>query len=180
VASFWRLGRGFWRVQMGIEEDEILPMLQVARPGDRRWDEMTPERVVLSSIRASRSTWKFLVCEGPQITETVWLSAARACVKNIHEECNQAGTHSKAERVVPGEAMQRHGATEGRIPCQGRKCTGDRTAREHDGETNTRGGFPATGCGDRDQRLGHGGEVPLRSCPERPCCRRRYSNNMSA
>jgi hypothetical protein len=53
-------------------------MLQVARPGDRRWDEMTLERVVLSSIRASRSTWKFLVCKGPQMTETVWLSVASA------------------------------------------------------------------------------------------------------
>ncbi len=34
--SMWK-----WQVQLGIEEGEILPWLQVAKPGDRHWGEMT-------------------------------------------------------------------------------------------------------------------------------------------
>jgi hypothetical protein len=58
--SMWK-----WQMQLGIEEDKILPWLQVAQPGDRHWGKMTLERVTLSPGGASRSTWKFLVCKGP-------------------------------------------------------------------------------------------------------------------
>jgi hypothetical protein len=64
--SMWK-----WQMQLGIEEDEILPWLQVARPRDRQQSDAEPGGV-------SRSTWKFLVCKGRQMTETVWLTAARA------------------------------------------------------------------------------------------------------
>jgi hypothetical protein len=30
--SMWK-----WQMQLGIEDDEILPLLQVAQPGDRHW-----------------------------------------------------------------------------------------------------------------------------------------------
>jgi hypothetical protein len=45
-----------WQMQLGIEEDEILPLLQVTQPGDRHWGEMTLERVRLSSGGVSWST----------------------------------------------------------------------------------------------------------------------------
>jgi hypothetical protein len=67
-----------WQMQLGIEDDEILPWLQVAQPGDRHWGELTLDRVTLNPGGVSRSTWKFLVCKGRQMTETVWLTAARA------------------------------------------------------------------------------------------------------
>ncbi len=50
----------------------------MAQPGDRPCCELTLENVTLSPERMSRSTWKFLVCKGRQMTETVWLTAARA------------------------------------------------------------------------------------------------------
>jgi hypothetical protein len=59
-----------WQMQLGIEEDEILPWLQVAQLGDRYWGEMTLERVRLSPGGVSRSRWKFLVRKGQQMTET--------------------------------------------------------------------------------------------------------------
>jgi hypothetical protein len=34
--------------------------------------------LTLESVTLNRSTWKFLVCKGRQMTETVWLTAARA------------------------------------------------------------------------------------------------------
>jgi hypothetical protein len=64
--SMWK-----WQMQLGIEEDEILPWLQVVQPGDRHWGEMTLDRVTLNPGGASRSTWKFLVSKGRQMTETV-------------------------------------------------------------------------------------------------------------
>jgi hypothetical protein len=67
-----------WQMQLGIEDDGILPWLQVAQPGDRHWGELTLDRVTLNPGGASGSTWKFLVCKGRQMTETVWLTAARA------------------------------------------------------------------------------------------------------
>jgi hypothetical protein len=67
-----------WQMQLGIEDDEILPLLQVAQPGDHHWGEMTLERVRLNSGGVSRSMWKFLVCKRQQMTETVWLNAVRA------------------------------------------------------------------------------------------------------
>ncbi len=46
--------------------------------GDRPYCELTLEQVTLDLGRVSRSTWKFLVCKGRQMTETVWLTAVRA------------------------------------------------------------------------------------------------------
>jgi hypothetical protein len=71
--SMWK-----WQMQLGIEDSEILPLLQVTQPGDHRWGEMTLERVRLNSGGMSRSTWKLLVCKGQQMTETVWLNVVRA------------------------------------------------------------------------------------------------------
>jgi hypothetical protein len=45
-----------------------------AQPGDRPYCE----QVTLDLERVSRSTWKFLVRKGRQMTETVWLTAVRA------------------------------------------------------------------------------------------------------
>jgi hypothetical protein len=45
-----------WQMQLGIEDNEILPLLQVAQPGDRHWGEMTLERVRLSSCGVSGSS----------------------------------------------------------------------------------------------------------------------------
>jgi hypothetical protein len=46
--------------------------------GDRPHSELTLDSVTLNPERVSRSTWKFLVCKGRQMNETVWLTAARA------------------------------------------------------------------------------------------------------
>jgi hypothetical protein len=69
--SMWK-----WQMQLGIEEDEILPWLQVAQLGDHHWGEMNLERVRLSPGGVSWSRWKFLVCKGQQMIETIWLTAA--------------------------------------------------------------------------------------------------------
>ncbi len=53
-----------WQMQLGTEDDEILPWLRVAQPGDRPWSELTLDRVTLNPDGVSRSTWKFLVCKG--------------------------------------------------------------------------------------------------------------------
>jgi hypothetical protein len=52
--------------------------LRVAQPGVCPCCELTLENVTLSPERVSWSTWKFLLCKGWQMTETVWLTAARA------------------------------------------------------------------------------------------------------
>jgi hypothetical protein len=67
-----------WQMQLGEEDEGYLRWLQVAQPGDRPHYELTLEEVTLNPERVSRSTWKFLVCKGRQMTETVWLTAARA------------------------------------------------------------------------------------------------------
>jgi hypothetical protein len=67
-----------WQMQLGEDDDGFLRWLRVAQPGDRPCCELTLENVTLSPERVSRSTWKFLVCKGRQMTETVWLTAARA------------------------------------------------------------------------------------------------------
>jgi hypothetical protein len=57
--SMWK-----WQVQLGIEEDEILPWLQVAQPGDRHWGELTMDRVtgyfyrLPPSLPRYRERWK--------------------------------------------------------------------------------------------------------------------------
>jgi hypothetical protein len=67
-----------WQMQLGEEDEGYLRWLRVAQPGDRPHCELTLEDVTLDPERVSRSTWKFLVCKGWQMTETVWLTAARA------------------------------------------------------------------------------------------------------
>jgi hypothetical protein len=67
-----------WQMQLGEEDEGYLRWLRVAQPGDRPYCELTLEEVTLDPERVSRSTWKFLVCKGRQMTETVWLTAVRA------------------------------------------------------------------------------------------------------
>ncbi len=67
-----------WQMQLGEDDNGFLQWLRVAQPGDRPCCELTLENVTLSPERVSRSTWKFLVCKGRQMTETVWLTAAGA------------------------------------------------------------------------------------------------------
>ncbi len=67
-----------WQMQLGKDDEGYLRWLRVAQPGDRPHYELTLEDVTLDPERVSRSTWKFLVCKGRQMTETVWLTAARA------------------------------------------------------------------------------------------------------
>ncbi len=71
--SMWK-----WEMQLRKSDAGILPLLQIAQPGDRQWGEMTLERVRLISCRTSQSTWKLLVCKGQQKMETVWLSVVRS------------------------------------------------------------------------------------------------------
>ncbi len=67
-----------WHMQLGEEDEGYLRSLRVAQLGDRPYCELTLEQVTLDPERVSRSTWKFLVCKGRQMTETVWLTAVRA------------------------------------------------------------------------------------------------------
>ncbi len=67
-----------WQIQLGEEDEGYLQWLRVAQPGDHPHCELTLEEVTLDPERVSRSTWKFLVCKGRQMTETVWLTAMRA------------------------------------------------------------------------------------------------------
>jgi hypothetical protein len=67
-----------WQMQLGEEDEGYLRWLRVAQPGDRPTCELTLQAVTLDPERVSRSTWKFLVCKGRQMTETVWLTAVRA------------------------------------------------------------------------------------------------------
>ncbi len=67
-----------WQMQLGEEDEGYLRWLRVAQPGDPPTCELTLEAVTLDPERVSRSTWKFLVCKGRQMTETVWLTAVRA------------------------------------------------------------------------------------------------------
>jgi hypothetical protein len=67
-----------WQMQLGEEDEGYLRWLRVAQPGDRPYCELTLEEVTLDPERVSQSTWKFLMCKGRQMTETVWLTAVRA------------------------------------------------------------------------------------------------------
>jgi hypothetical protein len=67
-----------WQMQLGEEDKGYLRWLRVAQPGDRPTCELSLEAVTLDPERVSRSTWKFLVCKGQQMTETVWLTVVRA------------------------------------------------------------------------------------------------------
>ncbi len=66
-----------WQMQLGEDDEGYLRWLRVAQLGDRPHYELTLEDVTLDPERVSWSTWKFLVCKGRQMTETVWLTAAR-------------------------------------------------------------------------------------------------------
>ncbi len=92
--SMWK-----WQMQLGIEEDEILPWLS----------RVTLDRVTLNPGGVTRSMWKFLVCKGQQMTETVWLTAARAWSMPVSR--------------ISAEATARRGLTE-RLSegCQVRPC----------------------------------------------------------
>jgi hypothetical protein len=57
--SMWK-----WQVQLGTEEDEILPWLQVAQPGDRHWGELTMDRVTLNPGGASDPRGSSLCAKG--------------------------------------------------------------------------------------------------------------------
>ncbi len=67
-----------WQMQLGADDDGFLQWLRVAQLGDRPCCKLTLDTVALNPERVSRSTWKFLMCKGWQMTETVWLTAARA------------------------------------------------------------------------------------------------------
>jgi hypothetical protein len=67
-----------WQMQLGADDDGFLQWLRVAQPEDRPCCELTLDNVTLNPEGVSRSTWKFLVCKGRQMTETKWLTAARA------------------------------------------------------------------------------------------------------
>jgi hypothetical protein len=55
--------------------------------------ELTLEDVTLDPERVSRSTWKFVVCKGRQMTETVWLTAARAWNMPVSRLSADAAAH---------------------------------------------------------------------------------------
>jgi hypothetical protein len=60
-----------WHMQLGEEDEGYLRWLRVVQLGDRPYCELALEQVTLDPERVSRSTWKFLVCKGRQMTETV-------------------------------------------------------------------------------------------------------------
>ena len=143
-----------WQLQLGEEDEGYLRWLRVAQMGDRPYCELTLEGVTLDPARVSRSTWKFLVCKGRQMTETVWLTAVRAWnmpVSRLSAEATRdpAGAHGETQRLVPGEAVQRSGAAAGRLPGQDREHAGDCPPWVPNGEETARDELPQTGRGDR-------------------------------
>ncbi len=107
-----------WQMQLGEEDEGYLRWLRVAQPGDRPHYELTLENVTLNPERVSRSTWKFLVCKGRQMTETVWLTAARAWNMPVSR--------------ISADAATRLGLTERPNDwCQVRLCNAD--GRQEDG-----------------------------------------------
>jgi hypothetical protein len=156
-----------WQMQLGEEDEGYLRWLRVAQPGDRPYCELTLGDVTLDPERVSRSTWKFLVCKGRQITETVWLTAVRAWNMPVSR--------------LSANAATRQGLTERPNDwCQVRPCNAagrqedwflakiasvleiaPPRARVPDGEEASRAELPRAGRGDRHQRLGDRGEVSL-------------------
>jgi hypothetical protein len=138
-----------WQMQLGEEDEGFLRWLRLAQPGDRPTCELTLEAVMLDPERVSRSTWKFLVCKGRQMTETVWLTTVRAWNMPVSRLSADAATRlGLTERpnvwcqVRPCDA-----AAAGRLPCQGRECVGDCPPGISDGEEAARDELPQTGCG---------------------------------
>jgi hypothetical protein len=107
-----------WQMQLGEEDEGFLRWLRVAQPGDRQTCELTLEAVMPDPERPSRSTWKFLVCKGRQMTETVWLTAV--CAWNMPVS------------RLSADAATRLGLTERPNDwCQVRPC--DAAGRQQDG-----------------------------------------------
>jgi hypothetical protein len=133
-----------WQMQLGIGEDEILPWLQVAQPGDRHWCKLTMDRVTLNPGGVSRSMWKFLVCKVRQMKETMWLTAARAWGMPVSRISAEAVTRlGLTERPnewcqVTGEAMRCRRTAGRQVPCQDPEHIGDRTTGLSDDEETPR------------------------------------------
>ncbi len=154
-----------WHMQLGEEDKGYLRWLRVAQPGDRPYCELALEQVTLDPERVSRSTWKFLVCKGRQMTETVWLTAVRAWNMPVSR--------------LSADAATRLGLTERPNDwCQVRPCNA--AGRQQDGflakiasvleiapprvpngEEAAGDELPQAGRGDRHQRLGVRGEISL-------------------
>ncbi len=86
-----------WQMQLGEEDEGYLRWLRVAQPGDRPFCELSLEEVTLDPERVSRSMWKFLVCKGWQMTETVWLTAVRAW--NMPDAATRLGLMERPNEV---------------------------------------------------------------------------------
>jgi hypothetical protein len=152
-----------WQMQLGEEDEGYLRWLRVAQPGDRPFCELSLEEVTLDPERVSRSTWKFLVCKGRQMTETVWLTAVRAWNMPMSRLSADAATRLGL-RERPNDwcqVRQCHGAAGGRISRQNCECVRDRPPRVSDGKEAARAELPQAGRGDRHQGLGDCGEVSL-------------------
>ncbi len=106
-----------WQMQLGEDDEGYLRWLRVVQLGDRPHYELTLEDVTLDLERVSRSTWKFLVCKGRQMTETVWLTAAQAWNMSVSR--------------LSADAAARLGLTEPGDWCQVRPC--DAAGRQEDG-----------------------------------------------
>ncbi len=107
-----------WQMPLGEEDEGYMPWLRVAQPGDRPFCELSLEEVTLDPGRVSRSTWRFLVCKGRQMTETVWLTAVRAWNMPVSR--------------LSADAATRLGLTERPNDwCQVRQC--DAAGRQQDG-----------------------------------------------
>ena len=134
------------------------------QPGDRPFCELSLEEVTLDSERVSQSTWKFLVCKGRQMTETVWFTAVRAWNMPVSR--------------LSADAATRLGLTERPNDwCQVRPCNA--AGQQEDGflakiasvleiapgvsdrKEAARAELPQAGRGDRYQRLGDCGEISL-------------------
>ncbi len=94
--------------------------------------------MTLNPEGVSRSTWKFLVCKWRQITETVWLTAARAWGMPVSR--------------ISAEAAVRLGLTEQPNEwCQVRPCNA--VGHQEDGFLAKCAGDCATGLSDDKETL---------------------------
>ncbi len=136
-----------WQMQLGEEDEGYLRWLRVAQPGDLPHYELTLENVTLNPDRVSRSKWKFLVCKGRQMTETVWLTAVQAWNMPVSRMSADAGarlglTERPNDWCQVRQAVQRCRATRGQVPCRDCQHTGDRSAGVSDSEETSRAELP--------------------------------------
>jgi hypothetical protein len=157
-------------MQLGEEDEGYLRWLRVAQPGDRPHYVLTLENVMLNPERVSRSTWKFLVCTGRQMTEMVWLTAAQAWNMPVSRMSADAATRlGLTERpndwcqVRPCNAAgrQEDGFLAKIASVLENARAGDCSTGVSNNEETTRAELPEAGCGDRHQGLGSRGEVSL-------------------